>query len=380
MTNNVAVKLSNLDINKYIERSIPADEDSEGYHLFLDNDNQNEKLMVQITEHFWDLLDTKSSFSIYPSAIALEVKNIVKYKYKCIAIEAKHKDTGSILFLQELSVYAFSKFEKAHKENCQKMEAKSSQTNTTHENINEKENILKELSTFIPEGNILKVPKFQLENYAKIKKILMTAGAEQLLNDFVFDEDVIAKNIQEDLISGKIIDDKKKFQFFETTEKLVNKMMNKLNIKQHEKWLEPSAGQGAIADKMFSFSKYGTLVELMPKNVKVLKEKQYEPVEIDFLMFSSEMAKHKFDKIGANPPFTKNQDIKHIKHMYEEHLSDGGTLSSYASQFWVKGEQKEQKEFRSWLLSFNADVEYIDEGEFKESGTTIATTLITIKK
>ena len=42
-----------------------------------------------------------------------------------------------------------------------------------------------------------------------------------------------------------------------------------------------------------------------------------EHVGDDFLKFN-EMT---FDRIIANPPFAKNQDCKHIKHMYSEYLN-----------------------------------------------------------
>ena len=86
-----------------------------------------------------------------------------------------------------------------------------------------------------------------------------------------------------------------------------------------------------------------------------------------------------YSKIIANPPFTKNQDIDHIKAMYRR-LKPGGRLVSIASQHWLKSTNKKETDFRNWLKSVNAKTKEIGGGAFKESGTVVGGMIIIINK
>ncbi len=86
-----------------------------------------------------------------------------------------------------------------------------------------------------------------------------------------------------------------------------------------------------------------------------------------------------FDRIIANPPFSKNQDIDHIMKMYDC-LGEGGRLVSIASTHWQISENKKETEFRAWLKKLKADVREIEAGAFKESGTTVKTVMIILNK
>ena len=87
----------------------------------------------------------------------------------------------------------------------------------------------------------------------------------------------------------------------------------------------------------------------------------------------------KFNYIIANPPFSKNQDIDHIRKMYN-HLEPEGRMISIASAHWKLSQNKKETEFREWLEEKGADIEPIKPGSFKDSGTMIGGFIITIDK
>jgi len=372
-------KLNSMNIAQYIDSTLPLNSNDEGYDLVIHDKDLHAKVAVLISEAFWELLDSKSSFSIYPSAVYFEIKSVIYLEHESMALHAIHKESKSLIFIKNMMDTKLGKFYLENKNDLLFVDEEAS-TSKTKENKEITDPVLKELNLFTAEKNVLSMPNTPLKNYAKIKKLLQLAGGKYVKNTFVFDTNDSAEEIKQTLVTGEKLNDKKKFQFFATTEPLSIKLVNKLNIQANDKWCEPSAGQGAIADKMKAFSEQGTLIELMDKNINVLKEKGYTPIEMDFLKVSTDMIGHKFDKIGANPPFTKDQDIIHIKHMYDEHLAEKGTLSSYASQSWLNGLNKRQVAFRAWIKEVGAEVELIDSGEFKESGTSVATSLITIQK
>jgi hypothetical protein len=65
--------------------------------------------------------------------------------------------------------------------------------------------------------------------------------------------------------------------------------------------------------------------------------------------------------------------------MYE-HLEEGGTLAAITSRHWKIASEKKCVEFREWLEEVHGEVFEIGAGEFKESGTTVSTMAVVIKK
>lgn len=86
-----------------------------------------------------------------------------------------------------------------------------------------------------------------------------------------------------------------------------------------------------------------------------------------------------YTKIIANPPFSGNQDIEHVRLMYDR-LEEGGTLAAITSQHWKFASEKKCIDFRNWLKEVHGEVFEIGAGEFKESGTTVSTMAVVIKK
>lgn len=164
--------------------------------------------------------------------------------------------------------------------------------------------------------------------------------------------------------------------------------MQYANINTENTVLEPSAGQGSIIDailrahpdqrmifycekmdinRVILSDRYGKKSEIIPLNVK----------DNDFLNLSS--VAHSFDRIVANPPFSKNQDIDHVKHMYSM-LNTGGRLVAIMSKHWQLSENKKESEFKDWLDWIDSEVIEIEAGAFKNSGTNIASVIVIINK
>ena len=231
------------------------------------------------------------------------------------------------------------------------------------------------------EGNIATLPTERLNDYAGLKKTLLKANGKYKRNTFEFPYP--AKDIISSLLSGKTIDFKKEFQFFETPAELADRLANNFFYEKEEvDVLEPSAGHGALIDALrrsTSIKLNIDAVELSELNYQTLVKK-YEEVRLfkeDFLTFNP---KKKYDIIFANPPFAKNQDIDHIRKMYSL-LKEGGRLISLASMSWTFGSQKKQVEFREWLENDVAANWYnLDNGAFKTSGTNGSGTVIEIDK
>lgn len=231
------------------------------------------------------------------------------------------------------------------------------------------------------QGHVVKLPANQLDrkDYEAVKKKLELIGGKWKggkVQGFEFKED--PTSLLEEISSGGDRNIKKEFQFFATPDSLAFKMATMAEIEPEHEILEPSAGQGALIKAVNALlpNSFIDCFELMPLNKQFLgKIPTANIIGEDFLLSDVKQ----YDRIIANPPFTKNQDIDHIKKMFNC-LKNGGRLVTVASPSWTQGNQKKQVEFREWLEEINAHIEEIPAGTFKESGTSIKAILIVIDK
>ena len=236
--------------------------------------------------------------------------------------------------------------------------------------------IINSIEQMAVSGNRLQLPTEMLTNYPQVKKVLVAAGGVYKKNGFDFLTD--AQAIKDRLTGGEAINDKKKYQQFFTPPALAQKLFDMSEPESHHSFLEPSAGQAAIASIMKDNCEILTLVEIDPVNVKWLRDNGWCVVHDDFLKLNPDEFSL-YDRIIANPPFTNNQDIDHIRHMYS-FLKPGGVLVSLSSPSWTFTSYKKAVAFREWLDDLGAVTEVVQAGEFKESGTNIRTVIIKITK
>lgn len=230
------------------------------------------------------------------------------------------------------------------------------------------------------DGNIVRLPEGQLDRklYQEVAKALELIGGKWVgkkTMGFVFNED--PTDLLAQIANGDQRNLKKEFQFFETPDEVADWLVQYAYLNEEHPILEPSAGQGAIVkaiNRQFP-DKQVQCYELMPINVEFLKKiPTVEVIGKDFLE-----NEQKFDRIIANPPFAKNQDIDHIYKMFES-LNEGGRIVTVASKHWQLSGNKKETRFREWLEEIEAEVYDLDAGVFKKSGTMVGTTVLVIDK
>lgn len=232
------------------------------------------------------------------------------------------------------------------------------------------------------EDNVLKLPsvQFNKKSYSEAKKWIEEAGGQWKggkVQGFTFPFN--AERVFSILHSGRRCNLQQDFQFFETPAEVADWLvMLAGGIDSDDTVLEPSAGRGSLV-KAIHRNCPDVMVdcyELMPENRETLQKMGgIRIIGEDFMKECSGV----WSKIIANPPFSNNQDIRHIMHMYG-HLADGGTLAAIASRHWKLGQEAICIQFREWLRNTGAEVYDISSGEFRESGTSIPTTAIIIRR
>lgn len=232
------------------------------------------------------------------------------------------------------------------------------------------------------ENNVMKLPQVQFnkKSYAEAKKWIEEAGGSWMGGKvqgftFPFNADRVFSILHE----GKRCNLQQEFQFFATPAEVADWLvMLAGGVHEDEKVLEPSAGTGAIIDAIHR-SCPDVIVdcyELMPENKEILSKKD------NIRILGDDFTKcdvAQYDKIIANPPFSKNQDIRHVRRMYEC-LNPGGVLAAITGPHWEFGSESECKDFRQWLEDNGGKKFEIEEGTFKESGTGTKTIAIVINK
>jgi phospholipid N-methyltransferase len=239
--------------------------------------------------------------------------------------------------------------------------------------------ILKECTI---DGLVIRLPDIKLDRkeYLDVKKSLELIGGKWKggkVSGFVFKED--PSDLLQSVSSGEKRNLKKEFQFFPTPQDLAEKMVHLADVKNHHSILEPSAGQGAIINEIISVSDVQPAIyELMDLNVDIL-EKKGLCVNLIGRDYMKDNDGAQYDRIIANPPFAKNQDIDHIMKMFEN-CKNGGRIVTLSSRHWQHSQNKKETAFREFLESVDCEIEEIESGAFKESGTNISTLLLIINK
>lgn len=161
--------------------------------------------------------------------------------------------------------------------------------------------------------------------------------------------------------------------FFETPQAVVDRMV--AHVWPRGSVLEPSAGMGAIADKLPKVYSEIMCIEKNPQRADALHVKGYPVHCMNFLEYTDT----EYDTIFMNPPFEESQDIAHVMHAYSL-LADGGEMVAIMGEGAFFRNDSKATTFRAWLDEAGGHSEQLPDGSFKSSGTGVATRLVVIKK
>lgn len=165
------------------------------------------------------------------------------------------------------------------------------------------------------------------------------------------------KRLENELLDRKIPG------FFPTPRPVIDAMLERADIQDGMKILEPSAGKGDIADVIrYRYPETDlTLIEYNGTLVKILKAKGYNPIFGDFMDHEG-----KYDRIIMNPPFEKGADIDHVRHAYDLLRPGGRVISIMCEGPFFRSDTK-SNEFRNWFDDLGGEYIKLDPGSFQGS-------------
>ena len=246
--------------------------------------------------------------------------------------------------------------------------------------------ILKHCNIFLDaeEKTVLNIPEVKLERklYCELDKVLNTIGLKwnKKLKCHIGDGEIF-DNITAAIETGEYRDMKKELQFFPTPKNVSDKLFSKIKNLGTE-ILEPSAGHGDLAFELENYVTGAniTLIEIDPRKCDILRDKidkgnfnnNYTVINEDFLNFETDK---KFDTIIANPPFNKNDGLRHFFKMYD--MFSKNICCILPTSFIIDSTTINiRKDFQKIVKEEKLEVEVLKNGEFKESGTMIGTIIV----
>ena len=239
--------------------------------------------------------------------------------------------------------------------------------------------VLKVLSEGRSDGRAYYLPTGQLDRkmYERVNKVLESAGGKWSRKDkaHLFDVDA-ADRLDQIILTGEVEVPKDEFNYFPTPPEVVSRMMDIADIDGGMRVLEPSAGKGAIAYQCARHGATVDCIELMDANYGALAGdmKLGTVTKADFLTVEPTPI---YDRVVMNPPFLKQNDIKHVLHALKFLKPDGLLVSVMASSV-VFRDNSLTTGFRDLVDERGGSIEALPEGSFKASGTMVNTVIATI--
>lgn len=247
------------------------------------------------------------------------------------------------------------------------------------------EEVLQALSSAVVVGNQVQLTgQLDRKLYLKVNDALTALGGKwnRKAKAHLFDEEPEAR-IDEAILSGSV-DRGQDFGCFFTPPELADRVAEEAQPFPMAKVLEPNAGDGSLVKALLERepSLLFQCIELLPRNCVKLG-KILDPlvvIEGDFLNHpQAGLSSTSFDRVVMNPPFSRQQDIDHVRHAFN-FLKPEGRLVSIMSAGVLFRENLKSVLFRSFVKDHDGTIEKLPSGSFKASGTNVETVLVTIPR
>ena len=230
--------------------------------------------------------------------------------------------------------------------------------------------VLECLSDAKGKGNIITFGYYAKSNpmagaYAEAEKVLRSIGGVKIgLSEFEFDYN--PSSVLSEILSSGCIPDQKSHQFYPTPSEVAAHALEIAEIGETDTCLEPSAGQGGIADLL---PKDRTVcVEISALHCGILREKGHTVVNDDFLAWAK--TADQFERIIMNPPFSEGRAMAHVEAALSCVKSGGRLVAIMPASF----RNKSVSAAGEWSFTWSAPIE----NAF--AGTSISVVILCAKK
>lgn len=217
------------------------------------------------------------------------------------------------------------------------------------------------------------------DEYDKLKPVIESMGGHwrERVKGFIFSKESMKRSNYSEW--------QESIQFFPTPIEVAKRMAEATGVLEYSgtvRLLEPSAGQGGLLKCLpKNILDNADTIEPSKENADVLRTLGLNPFEITFEEYydTKKDKTREFTHILMNPPFSLGRDVSHVQMAYDL-LMEGGVMAAVISENTLYYERQSNKDFVKWLEEKKAVIEPIPYGSFIDSGTSIDTVFILIKK
>lgn len=161
--------------------------------------------------------------------------------------------------------------------------------------------------------NTLQLPFGDLDKAVRdqVIEILEAVGGVRHESGY-WEFDYLPDRVMREIIETGVMPDQKAHQFYPTPATLAERAVAAAQIEDHHRCVEPSAGQGGLAQ--FMPKDRTQCVEVSALHARILRAKGHRVAERDFLEWADEQARagEFHDRIVMNPPFSQGRAQLHL--------------------------------------------------------------------
>jgi len=202
----------------------------------------------------------------------------------------------------------------------------------------------------------------RLADMNRLQKLGITNGAtlREALREFIQYRDGHKAVDPVKAAERALVGQKVGIDFFPTPKMLASSMAAAAGIQPGMRVLEPSAGNGHLADAAKAAGADVDTVEISDTLRNILQAKGHNLAGRDFDDFAPAV---QYDAVLMNPPFSDRKDAAHIMRAMDM-VKPGGKLVAIAGEGVFFGPDKKAVAFREWLSEHGAEVEHLPPGTF----------------
>lgn len=242
------------------------------------------------------------------------------------------------------------------------------------------------------EGNVLFLnqPKLERKLYEQVNAVLAAGGGkwDKKAKGHVFKGDPMEK-LGLIIEAGEFTKEKSEQQIrqaFYTPRALAARVVELAEV-SGKTVLEPSAGGGALLRECLVAGARrvecvevdrATCDDLVKQTAGHTDPNLTSVLCADFLTIPAGVARTSYDRVVMNPPFTKNQDVAHVRHALG-FLAPRGRLVAI---MWPNTDRRPFRELIAYTEAqgWTHEIDEVEAGAFKESGTNVTTLILTVQK
>jgi predicted RNA methylase len=243
------------------------------------------------------------------------------------------------------------------------------------------EEMLEVLAGANPDGNLLYLQgSLDRKLYEQVDAALATVGGRwsKAKKAHVFPGPAYAAVVE---LSGRdevetAPERRQRTQLFETPPDVVADLLDSAVLAASHVVLEPSAGRGAIASALAGLVAAVDCIEVDGEYAEAIGAAGYarKLTVADFLAVRPEPA---YDRVVMNPPFTRGQDVTHVRHALR-FVRPGGRLVAVMPASIKSRADQGARALRAVVAEAFGSFEDNDAGSFEASGTGVSTVIVTI--